>query len=98
MVWLVALLSGGVSVASVVINDYFDLRLDTKNAPHKPLPSGAVAVDKALLLSSMIYVGILMVACLMEQTQLRLVLAFSAAITLAYTPVLKRMTVSVVSG
>ena len=34
-VWLMALLSGSVAVASCVVNDYFDLRTDTINAPHK---------------------------------------------------------------
>lgn len=34
-VWLMALLSGGVAVASCVVNDYFDMRSDTINAPHK---------------------------------------------------------------
>lgn len=46
-VWFMSLISAGIAVASVVVNDYFDLKLDTTNAPDKPLPSGkrlAVAV------------------------------------------------------
>jgi 4-hydroxybenzoate polyprenyltransferase len=35
-----SLISAGIAVASVVVNDYFDLKLDTTNAPDKPLPSG----------------------------------------------------------
>lgn len=40
-VWLMGLISGGMAIASVVVNDYFDLKIDATNAPDKPLPSGA---------------------------------------------------------
>lgn len=40
-VWFMSLISAGMAVASVVVNDYFDLKIDTTNAPDKPLPSGA---------------------------------------------------------
>jgi 4-hydroxybenzoate polyprenyltransferase len=36
------LISGGMAVASCVVNDYFDLKIDASNAPDKPLPSGAL--------------------------------------------------------
>lgn len=91
-VWLISLLSGGVAVASVVVNDYFDFKVDAANAPHKPLPSGAVAPDIALLLSSVIYCSVLIVACLLEPSMLRNIIAFSAAATLLYTPVFKKLT------
>jgi hypothetical protein len=39
-VWFMSLISAGIAVASVVVNDYFDLKLDSTNAPDKPLPSG----------------------------------------------------------
>lgn len=39
-----SLISAGIAVASVVVNDYFDLKVDTTNAPDKPLPSGACRV------------------------------------------------------
>jgi 4-hydroxybenzoate polyprenyltransferase len=76
----------------VVINDYFDYKVDAQNAPHKPLPSGAVAPDVALLLSSVIYCAVLIIACLMEPSALRSIIAFSAAATLLYTPVFKKLT------
>jgi 4-hydroxybenzoate polyprenyltransferase len=39
-VWVIAMVSAGIAVSSVVVNDYFDFRLgvDTLNAPEKPLP------------------------------------------------------------
>lgn len=39
-VWFMSLISAGIAVASVVVNDYFDLKVDAQNAPDKPLPSG----------------------------------------------------------
>lgn len=62
-VWLMALLSGGIAVSSCVFNDYIDLRVDMYNAPDKPLASGAVTTDLALLLSSGLYCTVLIVAC-----------------------------------
>lgn len=91
-VWFMSLISAGIAVASVVVNDYFDLKLDTTNAPDKPLPSGAIAPDAALLLSSVLYCGCLIAACLMEPSRLRSIVAFSAAATLLYTPLFKKLT------
>eukprot|EP00878_Enallax_costatus_P033269 GHUV01036679.1.p1 GENE.GHUV01036679.1~~GHUV01036679.1.p1 ORF type:complete len:183 (+),score=48.01 GHUV01036679.1:812-1360(+) len=91
-VWLMGLISGGMAVASVVVNDYFDLKIDATNAPDKPLPSGAITPDAALLLSSLIYCCCLIAACLMEPSRLRSIVAFSAAATLLYTPLFKRLT------
>eukprot|EP00879_Flechtneria_rotunda_P001584 GHRR01001743.1.p1 GENE.GHRR01001743.1~~GHRR01001743.1.p1 ORF type:complete len:404 (+),score=95.94 GHRR01001743.1:144-1355(+) len=91
-VWLMGIISGGIAVASVVVNDYFDLKVDATNAPDKPLPSGAIAPDAALLLSSLLYCACLIAACLMEPTRLRSIVAFSAAATLLYTPLFKKVT------
>lgn len=56
-VWLMALLSGGVAVASCVVNDYFDMRSDTINAPHKvPLvPLGCLPVTSRLELTHQLF-------------------------------------------
>lgn len=93
-VWAMAFVSCGIAVSSVVVNDYFDFRLgvDTVNAPEKPLPSGKITPDGALLFASCIYIAVLIVACTLPDTILRLIIAISAAATLAYTPILKRMT------
>jgi 4-hydroxybenzoate polyprenyltransferase len=91
-VWAMSLVSGGVAVASVVVNDYFDYPVDLRNAPHKPLPSGHVAPDVALLFSSAIYCAVLIGACFMENATQRAIVAFSAAATLLYTPLFKRLT------
>jgi 4-hydroxybenzoate polyprenyltransferase len=54
--------------------------------------AGAIAPDAALLLSSLLYCGCLIAACLMEPSRLRSIVAFSAAATLLYTPLFKKLT------
>jgi len=49
------LISGG----GMVINDYFDRHIDTLNKPHRPIPSGKVSVNAALVYSLILFaVGI----------------------------------------
>eukprot|EP00887_Chlorella_sp_A99_P000170 scaffold13.g170.t1 len=83
--------SAGIALASCIVNDYFDARIDALNDASKPIPSGAVTPDGALLLASCMYVALLAGACLLPSPGLRLVIAASAAATLAYTPLLKRV-------
>ena len=75
----------------MVVNDYFDVPNDRINAPSKPLPSGQVTVDGALLFGGFLYLSTLVAAAWLEPKELRLLVACSAAVTLAYTPVLKKI-------
>ena len=54
--------------------------------------SGQVTPDGALLLASLIYIAVLCLACLLPSPALRGIVAASSAITVAYTPILKRVT------
>lgn len=54
--------------------------------------SGQVTPDGALLLASLIYIAVLCLACLLPSPALRCIIAASSAITVAYTPLLKRIT------
>jgi geranylgeranylglycerol-phosphate geranylgeranyltransferase len=40
----------------LILNDYFDLETDKVNAPHRPLPSGAVSPSEAVLLTILVTV------------------------------------------
>lgn len=73
--------------------DYFDYvaGVDGRNRPDKPLPAGAIAPDAALLFSGLLYCAVLIAACLMDASAARRVVAFSAAATLLYTPVFKKL-------
>ena len=90
-VWGVAAASAAISFGSCVVNDYFDRAADALNAPGKPLPSGAVPPDGALLFGGGLYFCVLIGAAALESAALRGIVAGSVAITLAYTPVLKRL-------
>jgi 4-hydroxybenzoate polyprenyltransferase len=37
-------------VAGIVFNDYFDIEIDLRERPYRPLPSGSIAIKKALLI------------------------------------------------
>lgn len=92
-VWLMGAVSAAIAMASCVLNDYFDFAagVDSLNAPTKPLPSGAVPSELALLAGSAAYVTVLLTACFLPDPRMRTVIASSAAVTLLYTPVLKRI-------
>jgi len=59
-VWRTYLLAAGVTsliaAGGYVINDYYDLDIDSVNKPWRPLPSGAVSVKSALSLSMILFV------------------------------------------
>jgi geranylgeranylglycerol-phosphate geranylgeranyltransferase len=92
-VWAAALASAGVAVASMAVNDYFDRAVDRVNRPDKPIPSGRVPADGAVLLAACLYIAVLAAACLMDPYALRAVIAFSSTVTMLYTPVLKKLPV-----
>ncbi|CAK0787933.1 hypothetical protein CVIRNUC_011155 [Coccomyxa viridis] len=89
---LLSAIAGSIAVASCVLNDFFDYSVDVINEPSKPLPRHAVPLEGALLLSFVLYSSVLIAACILEPPALRLIIAASAAATLLYTPVLKRLT------
>ena len=90
-VWQAALSTAAIALGSMVVNDYFDVPNDRVNAPTKPLPSGQITVDGALLFGGFLYLSTLVAAAWLEPRELRLLVASSAAVTLAYTPVLKKI-------
>eukprot|EP00884_Botryococcus_braunii_P019568 jgi/Botrbrau1/6295/Bobra.0339s0006.1 len=72
---IMSLISMSIAVASCVVNDYFDFAagVDVINAPNKPLPSGTVPPDGALLFSFILYMWVLIAGCLLEPPLLRMI-------------------------
>ncbi|CAL5225213.1 g7998 [Coccomyxa viridis] len=89
---LLSAIAGSIAVGSCVLNDFFDYSVDIINEPNKPLPRHAVPLEGALLLSFALYTSVLIAGCMLEPPALRAIIATSAAATLLYTPVLKRLT------
>ena len=56
--------SASVALASCAINDYFDWRLDALNDATKPIPSGLIAPDRALLVAALLYICLLALTCM----------------------------------
>jgi geranylgeranylglycerol-phosphate geranylgeranyltransferase len=90
-VFIMGGLSTAIAGASCLINDYFDAEVDLINAPAKPLPSGRVSPEHALFFAAGSYITVLLIACLLPDAKMRLIVAASAAITLLYSPFLKRI-------
>ena len=88
---IMGFLSTAIAGASCLINDYFDADVDLINAPAKPLPSGLISPEHALFTAAGSYIAVLFTACLLPDAKMRLIVAASAAITLLYSPILKRI-------
>ena len=76
---LIALMfsSGLLYIAGIVLNDYFDIEIDKRERPSRPLPSGKI--------SKMYALGIAIVALLIANTIALLVSPVSLAVSLALT-------------
>ena len=92
-VWAAGVAASMISVASCIVNDFFDYAIgtDTLNAPDRPLPAGEIPPDHVIGVGLGCYVLVLMITALFSDFRLRFVLALSSAMTLAYTPVFKRL-------
>ncbi len=45
-----------ITAGGTVINDYYDLEIDKINTPHRPLPSGKISKEKALIYSLFLFI------------------------------------------
>jgi 4-hydroxybenzoate polyprenyltransferase len=60
--------SACVALASCAINDYFDWKIDAVNDASKPIPSGLITPDRALLVSASAYICLLALTCVVPNT------------------------------
>lgn len=67
------------SAAILVLNDYFDIESEKINAPHRPIPSGAVSPQEALIWAVVLFVSGIGLSYLMGM------LAFATALVVALT-------------
>ncbi|MBV6510998.1 MAG: 4-hydroxybenzoate octaprenyltransferase [Ignavibacteriaceae bacterium] len=67
------------SAAILVLNDYFDIESDKINAPHRPIPSGAVTPAEALIWAVVLFVSGIGLSYLMGM------IAFATALAVALT-------------
>lgn len=65
-------------VTGIILNDYFDIEVDRKERPFRPLPSGRIAKHKALLIAIISIIAANLLAFVVNWTSL----VISASITL----------------
>ncbi|MBT5077323.1 MAG: geranylgeranylglycerol-phosphate geranylgeranyltransferase [Candidatus Marinimicrobia bacterium] len=77
--------------ASNILNDIFDINIDRKNQPHRPLPSGEISVWAALVyMVALYFAGIYMVFNLPELA-IEIALVVVLPTLVLYTPLYKRI-------
>ncbi len=68
------------TAASMVVNDYYDRKVDEVNAPDRPLPSGIISADEALLFSIVLtIIGLISASVTNLQCLLIAILGFGAS-------------------
>ena len=87
---LVALMvsSGFLYIAGIVLNDYFDIEIDKRERPSRPLPSGKIAKGHALAIAIVALLIANTIALVASPTSLAISLALTVAI-IAYDYQLK---------
>jgi geranylgeranylglycerol-phosphate geranylgeranyltransferase len=84
LVVIVILITG----AGNTINDYFDIQIDRVNRPDRPLPSGAVTINGALLLAGILFITGILVS-FYTNIYCAFFAAFNSLILIAYSKSLK---------
>lgn len=70
-------------IFGIILNDYFDLEIDRKERPSRPLPSGRVSKHSALLLAVLALLSANVIASLVSTTSL-IISALLSAIVFGY--------------
>lgn len=81
--------SGLLYIAGVVLNDYFDVEVDRRERPSRPLPSGSVSKERAMSIALIALVAANAIALAVSPASLAVSAALTAAI-IAYDYRLKR--------
>lgn len=86
--WLLLVASAGLYLGGMVLNDVFDTRLDAKERPERPIPSGAISQIKAAVFGSLLMASGIAAAWFAGQTSQSGTASFSIAVILAATVLL----------
>jgi 4-hydroxybenzoate polyprenyltransferase len=73
------------NAASNIVNQYFDLEIDSINKPHRPLPSGRISRRSALIFMGFLYVLALLLAYIVPNKEYFIIVIFTAFVTYAYS-------------
>jgi len=92
-IWRVYLLASCVTsliaAGGYVVNDYYDIDIDSVNKPWRPLPSGIISMRSALLLSMILFIGGTALSTVIGPLS-SVLAAFTALLLLTYSKTFKR--------
>jgi geranylgeranylglycerol-phosphate geranylgeranyltransferase len=77
--------------ASNILNDIFDINIDRKNQPHRPLPSGEISVWAALVYMVALYFSGIYMAFNLPELAIEIALVVVLPTLVLYTPLYKRI-------
>jgi 4-hydroxybenzoate polyprenyltransferase len=83
--------SGLLYIAGIVLNDYFDVEVDRRERPSRPLPSGSISKERAMSIAIIALAAANAIALAVSPASLAVSAALTAAI-IAYDYRLKRST------
>lgn len=76
--------------AGMIINDYFDIEVDRINRPDRPLPSGRIKKNNALIYSAILFAMGIILAYLINKYCFYTAI-FVSLLLIIYNPILKRI-------
>ena len=90
--WIAAIITQLVMSGSMVINDIYDIDVDRKNNPSRPLPSGKVSIRSASIFSGILFFSAIILGHIhFAKTKLPIIITTSICMLLLYTPIFKRI-------
>lgn len=90
--WISAIITQLVMSGSMVINDIYDIDVDRKNNPLRPLPSGKVSIQSASIFTGILFLSAIILGHIhFANTKLPIIISTSVCMLIMYTPIFKRM-------
>ncbi len=75
--------------ASNILNDIFDINIDRKNQPHRPLPSGEISMWSAIMYMFLLYIVGVFIVFKLPPLAIEIALFFVLPTLVLYTPFFK---------
>lgn len=90
--WISAIITQLVMSGSMVINDIYDIDVDRKNNPLRPLPSGKVSIRSAYIFTGILFFSAIILGHIhFANTNLPIIITTSICMLILYTPIFKRI-------
>ena len=88
-IFFTSIVVAGFTVFSNIINDIFDVKTDRINSPNKPLPSGKITIQNAIIFATLVLILSTIATFQLNENAKNLVIFIVFPIIITYTPVFK---------